>query len=312
MTTGPGFGRYLLGRLAWVAVALAVIVTITFALIYVIPGDPVTAVVGGRANTDTIASIQHKYGFDKPVWEQYLHFWGRLLHGDLGFSFATQQPVWPAIRARLGATAELAAVGVLVELAIGVTAGVFAARHRGTWRDRLTMGTVVAGVAVPPFFMGLLLIYVFAFLVPVLPVGGRGRIEHLILPALTIGLTGGAYYARLLRSRLVEVMDEEFVRASRSRGMPERSVFIRHTFRNSILAVVTWLGMDLGYFLSGIVAVEAVFGWPGIGMLAFQAISRFDTPMIVGSVLVSAVAIVVLNLVIDLLYPLLDPRVRRT
>jgi peptide/nickel transport system permease protein len=305
-------GRYLAGRLAWVVAALVTIVTITFALIYLVPGNPVSAVIGGRASADVQAAVAHQYGFDRPVWVQYGQFWARLVHGDLGFSFAIHQPVWPAIRARLGATAELALAGVVVELVIGVAAGIFAALNRGTWRDRLAMGTVVTGVAIPPFFMGLLLIYVFAFLIPVFPVGGRDGFASLVLPALTIGLTGGAYYARLLRNRLVEVMDEEFIRASRSRGLRERSVFVRHTLRNSILPVLTWLGMDLGYFLSGVVAVEAVFSWPGIGMLTFQAISTFDTPVIVGTVLVSAVAIVLINLAIDLLYPILDPRVGRS
>jgi peptide/nickel transport system permease protein len=292
-------------------VALWAVVTITFLLIYVVPGDPVSAIIGGRASGDVLRAVQAQYGFDRPVWQQYADFWGRLLRGDLGFSFATQQPVWPAIRARVGATAELAGAGVLIELVLGAAAGIFAAAYRTTWRDRTAIGAVVVGMAVPPFFMGLLLLYLLGFAWPVLPVGGGGGIAHLVLPALTIGLTGAAYYARLLRARLVEVMDEDFVRASRARGLRERSIFVRHILRNSILPVVTWFGMDLGYFLSGVVAVEAVFSWPGIGMLAFQAIGTFDTPMIVGTVLVSAVAIIAANLLIDLLYPLLDPRLRR-
>jgi peptide/nickel transport system permease protein len=296
-------------RLAWAAIAIWVIVSATFLLIYIVPSDPVSAVIGGRASGDVLKQVQHQYGFDRPVWVQYGRFWDHLLHGDLGFSFATQQSVWPAIRARLGATVELAAAGVFCELLIGVCAGIFAALNRGSWRDRTAIGVVVVGIAIPPFFMGLLLIYLFAYLIPILPVGGGGDLRHLLLPALTIGLTGGAYYARLLRARLVEVMDEDFVRVSRARGLQERVIFTRHVLRNSILPVVTWFGMDLGYFLSGVIAVEAVFGWPGIGLLAFDAISTFDTPMIVGTVLVSAVAIVLANLCIDLLYPVLDPRI---
>jgi peptide/nickel transport system permease protein len=305
------FAWYLAGRLAWVAIALWAIVTITFLLIYVIPGDPVSAIIGGRASGPVLKAVQHQYGFDQPLLVQYGRFWRHLLQGDLGFSFATQQAVWPAIRARLPATAELAAAGVLLELLIGVAVGIFAALNRGTWRDRVAIGSVVVGLAVPPFFMGLLLIYLLAFELPLFPVGGGGDLHHLVLPALTIGLTGGAYYARLLRARLVEVMDEDFVRASRARGLRERTIFVRHTLRNSILPIVTWFGMDLGYFLSGVIAVEAVFGWPGIGLLTYQAIGSFDTPMIVGTVLVSAVAIVLANLCVDLLYPLLDPRIAR-
>jgi peptide/nickel transport system permease protein len=303
---------YLTGRLVWLVIALWAIVSITFLLIYVIPGDPVSAIIGGRASGSVLKAVQHQYGFDQPVWVQYGRFWRQLGHGDLGFSFATQQAVWPAIRSRLPATAALAGAGVLLELVIGVAAGIFAALNRGTWRDRFAIGTVVVGLAVPPFFMGLLLIYLLAFELPIFPVGGGGGLRHLALPALTIGLTGGAYYARLLRSRLVEVMDEDFVRASRARGLRERTIFVRHVLRNSILPVVTWFGMDLGYFLSGVIAVEAVFGWPGIGLLTFQAIGSFDTPMIVGNVLVSAVAIVLVNLCVDLLYPILDPRIARS
>jgi peptide/nickel transport system permease protein len=306
-----GLPRYIIGRVLWALIAIAAVVTITFLLIYVIPSNPISAVLGGRANAAQLATIERQYGFNQPVWLQYVHFWRQLLHGNLGFSFASHQEVRPAIVSRIGATALLAVSGLFLELLIGVSAGIFAARARGTIRDRGTMGVVIVGLGVPPFLMGLLLIYVFAFKFPIFPISGYGGISHLVLPAFTVGLTGGAYYARLLRGQLVEAMDADFVRASRSRGMSERSIFVRHTLRNSILVVVTWIGMDLGYFLSGIIAVEAIFDWPGIGNLAYQAISTYDTPMILGTVLVSALAIVTMNLIIDLLYPLLDPRLAR-
>ncbi len=306
-----GLPRYIAGRVLWALIAIAAVVTITFLLIYVIPSNPVAAVLGGRANPAQLAIIERHYGFNQPVWRQYLTFWQQLFHGNLGYSFASHEEVRPAIFSRVGATALLAVSGLLLELLIGISAGIFAARGRGTVRDRVTMGVVIIGLGVPPFVMGLLLIYVFAFVFPVFPISGYGGISHLVLPAFTVGLTGGAYYARLLRGQLIEVMDADFVRASRSRGMSEGSIFVRHTLRNSVLVVVTWMGMDLGYFLSGIVAVEAIFDWPGIGNLAYQAISTYDTPMILGTVLISAVAIVTMNLVIDLLYPLLDPRLAR-
>jgi len=307
----PEFPRFLAGRLVWLAVAIAVVVSIAFLLIYIVPSDPVSAILGGRIQADQIAVIQARYGFDLPIWEQYLRFWAGLFHGDLGFSFATQQEVGPAVLSRIGATATLAVAGLGLSLVIGVGAGVFAAVNRGTWKDRTAMGAVVLGMGVPPFLMGLILVYILAFLIPVFPVSGYGTISHLILPALTVGLTGGAYYARLLRGGLVEAMDADFVRASRARGMRERSTFVRHTMRNSFLPVLTWMGMDLGYFLSGIIAVEAIFAWPGIGTLAYRAITNYDTPMIVGTVLVSAVAIITINLIIDIIYPLLDPRMVR-
>jgi peptide/nickel transport system permease protein len=306
-----GLPRYIAGRVLWALIAIAAVVTITFLLIYVIPSNPISAVLGGRANAAQLAIIERHYGFNQPVWLQYVHFWRELLHGNLGYSFASHEEVWPAIASRIGATALLAVSGLFLELLIGVSAGIFAARARGTIRDRVTMGVVIIGLGVPPFLMGLLLIYLFAFVFPIFPISGYGGLSHLVLPALTVGLTGGAYYARLLRGQLVDVMDADFVRASRSRGVSERSIFVRHTLRNSILVVVTWIGMDLGYFLSGVIAVEAIFDWPGIGNLAYQAISTYDTPMILGTVLVSAVAIVTMNLIIDLLYPLLDPRMAR-
>jgi peptide/nickel transport system permease protein len=306
-----GFLRHLGRRLAWLVVVLWAVVTITFMLIFVVPSDPVRAVTGGHAPPEVVANVRHQYGFDRPIWVQYGRFWERVAHGDLGYSFATHRDVAKAILGRLGATAELALAGVLMELLIGIPIGAFAAWHRGTWRDRTAIGAVVVGLATPPFWLGILLIYLLAFKVPLFPIGGYGGIDHLVLPALTIGLTGGAYYARLLRAGMTEVMDEEFVRAARARGLSERTNFFRHVLRNSLIPVVTWLGMDLGYFLSGVVVVEVVFGWPGIGMLAFQAISQFDTPMIVGTVLVSAFAIALLNLVVDLVYPVLDPRIVR-
>src|SRR5579863_3776133 len=210
-----GLPRYVAGRVLWALIAVGAVVTITFLLIYVIPSNPITAVLGGRANAAELAVIEHHYGFDQPVWLQYLHFWRQLLHGNLGYSFAMHQEVWPAIASRIGATALLAVSGLFLELLIGISAGIFAARARGTLRDRVTMGAVIVGLGVPPFLMGLLLIYVFAFLIPAFPVSGAGGISHLVLPAFTVGLTGGAYYARLLRGQLVEVMDADFVRASR-------------------------------------------------------------------------------------------------
>ena len=301
--------RYLGKRLVWLAIVLWAVVTITFLIIYVAPADPVQAVTGGRVPPDVVASIRHQYGFDRPLWAQYYRFWERLAHGDLGYSFATAQDVRDAVLSRVRATAELALAGVAVELVIGIPAGVIAALHRGRWVDRATVTLIVVGLGTPTFWLGILLIYFFAYKIPIFPINGYGGLRHLVLPALTIGITGAAYYARLLRSKMLEIMDQDFVRASRARGLAKRKIFTRHVLRNSLIPVVTWLGMDLGYFLSGIVVVEVVFGWPGIGMLTYQAISQFDTPMIVGTVLLSACAIAVLNVLVDLIYPLLDPRI---
>ena len=285
------------------------VVTITFLIIYVAPADPVRAVTGGHVPADVVANIRHQYGFDRPIWVQYARFWQRLAHGDLGYSFATNQDVRSAIFARVWATVELTLGGIFIELLIGIPAGAVAAWWRGHWPDRATIALTVMALGTPPFWLGILLIYLFAFKLPLFPIGGYGGLRHLALPALTVGLTGAAYYARLLRSRMIEVMGQDYIRASRARGLTNGQILRRHVARNSILPIVTWLGMDLGYFLSGVVVVEVVFGWPGIGMLAYQAISQFDTPMILGTVLLSACAIAVFNLAVDLIYPLLDPRI---
>jgi peptide/nickel transport system permease protein len=281
---------------------------VTFAFIYLIPADPARALAGPHASASTIASIRHQLGLDRPIVVQYANYAWRALHGDFGYSFQSHQPVLEAIAARLPATATLAVAGIICELLIGLPVGLLAALRRGGWFDHISSVVLIAGVALPPFWIGLLLLYVFAYLIPIFPLSGEGP-NALVLPAITLGIAGAAYYARLLRDSVSRILHEDYVRTARAKGCSTRRVIVRHVLRNAILAVVTMVGMDLGYFLGGVVLVEAVFGWPGIGLQAYQAVSYLDIPMIDGTVFVAAGAVVVANFLVDISYLVINPQV---
>jgi peptide/nickel transport system permease protein len=281
---------------------------VTFAFIYLIPADPARALAGPHASASTIASIRHQLGLDRPIVVQYANYAWRALHGDFGYSFQSHQPVLEAIAARLPATAALAVAGIICELLIGLPVGLLAALRRGGWFDHVSGIILIAGVALPPFWIGLLLLYVFAYIIPIFPLSGEGP-NALVLPAITLGIAGAAYYARLLRDSVSRILHEDYVRTARAKGCSTRRVIVRHVLRNAILAVVTMVGMDLGYFLGGVVLVEAVFGWPGIGLQAYQAISYLDIPMIDGTVFVAASAVVVANFLVDISYLVINPQV---
>jgi peptide/nickel transport system permease protein len=202
---------------------------------------------------------------------------------------------------------ELAVAGILCELAIGLPCGLLAALHRGRWFDQFSSIVLITGVAVPPFWIGLILLYLFAFHWPIFPLSGDGP-AALVLPALTLGIGGAAYYARLLRDSVTSVLHQDYIRTARAKGCGSGRILVYHVLRNAILAVVTMLGLDLGYFLGGVVLVEAVFGWPGIGLQAYQAISYFDIPMIMGTVFVAALAVLLANFLVDAAYMVINPQ----
>lgn len=284
------------------------VTVVTFAFIYVIPADPVRALAGPHASAATVQSIRHQLGLDRPIYVQYVNFAWRAAHGDLGYSYQTHTPVTQAVLGRLPATAALALLGIICELAIGLPIGMVAALRRGGWFDRVSTLTLTVGVALPPFWIGLILLYVFAYRIPIFPLSGAGP-SAIILPAITLGLGGAAYYARLFRDSVSQEIHKDYVRTAYGKGLGTGKVLYRHVVRNAILAVVTVLGMDLGYFLGGVVLVEAVFGWPGIGLQAYQAISYLDIPMITGTVLVAAIAVIVANFLVDVSYRLINPQI---
>jgi len=301
--------KYLARRFAASVLILLGVVTITFCLIYVLPADPVTQVAGPHATPEVVASIRHQMFLDRPLHEQYIHFMAGLIQGDLGHSYIQRSDVGQLVRSRLPATLLLMLGAIFFELLIGIPLGILAAARRGRV-DRGIMILAFAGVSAPQFVVGLILLYVLAYVVGWFPMSGYGGLSHLILPALTLGIGGGGWYARVLRSNLLEVMRQDYIRTARAKGLPEQTVVMTHALRNAILPAVAMVGLDVGTFMGGAVVVETVYGWPGIGQLAWQAIQRVDSPIIMGVTLVAAVAIVIGNLLADLVTPLIDPRVR--
>lgn len=304
--------RTLAARLAWTAFELVAVATVTFVLAYLLPGDPARTIAGPHASPATIAAVRRQLGLNLPLWVQFGRYLWRLAHLNLGTSIEYGTPVLADIWARFPATAELALAGIVFEVAIGVPFGVFAAMHRGRWFDRVSTAVEFMGISVPPFWLGIVLIFLVAFKLRWLPIGGDGSpvFPYLVLPGLTLGLGGAAYYAQVLRARVLEVLNQPFVRVAQAKGLTMGQVVLRHVLPNVTTTLVTQIGMDLGYFMAGVVVVEAVFGWPGIGMQAWTAIQALDEPLILGTTLFGAFWIIVANLVVDVAYQFLDPRAR--
>ena len=302
--------RYLARRLAASALILLGVSIITFGLTFLIPADPVRMIAGRSASPQAVENIRHQLGLDQPVPVQYARYLGKLVQGDLGRSYVQKAEVSELIASRLPATLLLMAGAIFFELLIGLPAGILAATRRGKWVDKGVMIFSFAGVSAPQFVIGLLLLYTFANLLGWFPLSGFGTVSHLVLPALTLGIAGGGWYSRMMRSSMVEVLRHDYIRTARAKGLSGRNVILVHALRNAILPVVTMIGLDIGIFMSGVVVVESVFGWPGIGQLAWLAIQRIDIPIIMGVTLIAATAIVIGNLLADLMAPLIDPRIR--
>jgi peptide/nickel transport system permease protein len=302
--------RFLLSRLGQSVFILFGVTVITFALAFLVPADPVRMIAGRSATPATVENIRHQLGLDRPLPEQYARYVTRLVHGDLGRSYMQRTEVSTLIASRLPATLLLMAGAIFFELLIGLTAGIWAATRRGHFSDQAVMVASFVGVSAPQFLVALLLLYVFANLLNLFPLGGYGDLHHLILPALTLGIGGGGWYSRVMRSSMADILRQDYIRTARAKGLKERKVVLVHGLRNAILPVVAMVGLDIGIFMSGAVVVESVYGWPGIGQLAWQAIQVIDIPIIMGVTLTAAVAIVLGNLLADLVTPFIDPRVR--
>ncbi|PXW23193.1 ABC transporter permease [Paraburkholderia caballeronis] len=301
--------RFLLRRLAHSLAILLGITFITYALLYLLPADPVQQIAGRNATPDMLAGIRHQLGLDQPFWLQYLHYVGRLLHGDLGHSYVERTDVSLLLMARLWPSVQLMIWGIVCEIAIGISVGVLSALRRGSSLDRALMMFSFVGVSAPQFIAAMIVLYLFAIRLGWFPIGGYGGASHLVLPALTLGVLGSGWYARMMRSSMIEVLHQDFVRTARAKGLTRWRVVFRHVLPNAVLPVIPMIGMDIGYFMSGLVVVESVFGWPGVGQLTWQAIQQVDTPIIVGMTTLSAVAILLGNLVADLVVPYVDPRI---
>lgn len=302
--------RYLIGRLAWALVILVGTTWITFAIVFLVPGDPARVVAGPRADAATIASIRRELALDLPVPVQYGRYLLRVAHGDLGRSYATRQPVTEILARRLPATAVLAASGLAIAIVLGLVGGLLTAPLAGTWVDRAALVTSLALLSAPVFWLGMLALYYVGFRWRLLPLGGAGDVRHLVLPALVLGSGTGVYYARLLHTNLIGVLGADYVRAARARGASPMRVLVVHALRNASLPLITVIGLDFAGLLNGVVLTETVFHWPGLGRLAFDAVLNLDVPVIMGTVLLSAILVVATNLGVDLLYRVVDPRIR--
>jgi peptide/nickel transport system permease protein len=301
---------FLARRIVQAVLILLGVAAITFLLLYFLPADPAVLIAGRSATPQMVAAIRHELGLDQPLVMQFLHYVGNLLHGDLGRSYAQKTEVLPLILARLPATLILMAAGIVVEVALGLTFGVIAAVRRGGFVDRSVMMLSFVGVSSPQFVVALLLLYVFAATLGWFPMSGFGTARHVVLPALTLGVLGAGWYARMVRSAMIEVLRQDYVRTAHAKGLSGRRVVLGHALPNALLPIIAMVGIDIGQFMSGVVVVEAVYGWPGIGQLAWQAIQQVDVPIIMGVTLVSALAIVLGNLLADFVAPFVDPRIR--
>lgn len=300
---------YILRRLMLAVVVVFGVSILTFVLAYMVPADPARVYAGSNATAQTVAHIRQQLGLDRPLPVQYVDYITRALHGNFGISYKLQTPVLTAILSRAPYSAALALAGIVFELLIGIPIGILAAVYRGSWLDRGTMGMAMIGVSAPQFWLGLVLLYTFGYLWPILPLGLAQGPTSIVLPAITVGLGGGVWYARVLRSSMLDTLGQDYIRTARAKGVRRFAVVARHALPNAISPVVTMVGLDMAYFLGGIVVVESVFGWPGVGQLAYQAIQNDDIPLIMGTVLFASVIIVLVNIVTDVCYALLTPRV---
>lgn len=303
-------GRHLGHRFLLTLPALWLVLTMVFLLIHIVPGDPVEQMLGEGAAPGQIAEMRHTLGLDRPLIVQYGRYLGGILTGDLGQSFKFQAPVRRVIFERYPATLELAFLALLVCAAIAIPAGVYAAYRRGSPGDRAISVFTLLGLAVPNFALGPLLIVLFSIKLGWLPVSGRGGLLNYILPAVTLGAALAAILSRMVRSSMLEELSSDYVRTARAKGLSTATVLVRHALRNALIPIITILGLQFGTLLAGTIVTETIFSWPGVGRLTVMAISARDYPLLQGCILVIALSYVLVNLLTDVLYAVIDPRVR--
>ena len=303
-------GAYIRRRLIQSVVVVWGVSVLVFFLLRLAPGDPVTLLLVESASPEQVAAAKAKWGLDKPIPVQYAVFLGRALRGDLGDSLFFQQPAIEVLMERMPATLQLSAAALLFSLSVAIPIGMLSALKRDSFWDYLGTGLAMLGQAIPPYWLGIMLILVFSVALGWFPTSGRGTLSHLVLPAITLGSVLMALVTRLVRSGMLDVLGEDYVRTARAKGLRERSVIVRHALRNILIPLVTVIGLQLGALFGGAVITESIFAWPGVGRLALQSINARDYPMVQASVLVISVVYVFLNLAVDLLYVYLDPRIR--
>ena len=302
---------YIVQRVAQLVPVVVGISVLTFLMLHLVPGDPVLLFAGDKPLTEErAAQIRHQLGLDRPLWVQYEEYAGRTLRGDLGRGLRSQRPVIDSILEVLPGTAQLTLAALALAVAFGVTLGILAALAHGTWLDTVAMGFATLGISMPVFYSSLLMIFVFSFRLAWFPATGQGGLNRLVLPAAALALVSSAVLARLVRSGMLEVLRQEYIVTARAKGLAGRSVVLRHALTNALIPVITMLGLQLGGLLGGAVITETIFSRPGIGRLAVDAILSRDFPLVQGTVLLAAVAYVLVNLLVDVAYAAVDPRIR--
>ncbi|MBI3490467.1 MAG: ABC transporter permease [Acidobacteria bacterium] len=302
--------HFLVRRLLLTIPVLLGVTTLVFSLIHLVPGDPVQAMLGESAAPQDVAELRGRLGLDRPLYAQYGAFLKGVVTGNWGTSLRTNQAVTSAIAERMPATVELAAVAMAVAMLVAIPLGIIAAVNAGSSVDHVATTVALVGISVPGFWLGPLLAIVFSVVLGWLPVSGRGTLAHLVLPAITLGAPLAAVLARVTRASVVEELRELYVLVARARGVSHARAVVRHAFRNSLIPVVTVLGLQFGAVLTGAVITETIFSWPGVGRLLIQSISFRDYPLVQGCILLIAVTYVAMNLLTDLMYGLVDPRIR--
>jgi peptide/nickel transport system permease protein len=303
-------GVYIRRRLLQSIIVVWGVSVLVFFLLRLAPGDPVTMLLAETATPEQIQAVREKWGLADPIPIQYLVFIGNALRGDLGDSLFFQEPAMEVLMERMPATLQLSAAALVLSLAVAIPIGMLSALKRDSIWDYLGTGLAMLGQAIPPYWLGIMLILVFAVGLHWFPTSGRGTIWHLVLPAITLGSVLMALVTRLVRSGMLDVLGEDYIRTARAKGLKERRVIVRHALRNILIPLVTVVGLQLGALFGGAVITESIFAWPGVGRLALQAISARDYPLVQAAVLFISVVYVFLNLAVDILYVYLDPRIR--
>jgi ABC-type dipeptide/oligopeptide/nickel transport system permease component len=306
----PPILRFIALRLLLALPALWLILTMVFLLVHIVPGDPVAQMLGEGARAEDLEQLRHALNLDQPIRLQYLHYMTGVVRGDLGTSFRFQQPVAKVIAEHYPATLQLSFIALAVCAFIGIFGGVLAARKRGTATDTTVGVLTLFGLSVPNFALGPVLMLVFAVIFGWLPVSGRGGVSHIVLPAFTLGAALAAILTRMVRISVIEELSSDYVRTARAKGLPESSVLFKHAFRNALIPILTILSLQFGALLAGTIVTETIFAWPGVGRVTVQAINARDYPLLQGCILLIAVTYVFVNLLTDVIYAVVDPRVR--
>jgi len=302
--------QFIIRRILVAFVVLFGVSTFVFFMVHLIPGDPATVMLGVRATPTRVAALRESMGLDEPLVVQYGNFLLNVVQGDFGRSFRTNRPVVHEIQVRMWPTVQLAFAGMGLALLIGIASGVLAASKRDTWVESAVMVLAMVGISIPNFVLGMLLMLLFSVHLRWLPTMGYGTPLHLVLPALSLGFLYSAIIARITRSSMVEILGMDYIRSARAKGLSEQTVMYKHALRNGLIPVVTIAGLYLGVLLGGAVVIETLFSWPGLGRLAVESIAARDYPMIQGIVLVLATGFVFVNLLVDISYGFLDPRIQ--